>query len=388
MISPARILIADDDDAMRDALSAVINSDPRLHLVGSACDAQEAIQLASQLRPDVAVLDVKMPFGGGSRATLEIRSQSPHTKILAFSAYGDRATVLDLVRRGASGFLVKGSAPSELLSGIHAVHSGASTLSPVVAHEVVGQLHDLMHQEDLAQDLVQSTLASLQSAMRGGLHSVYQPIFTLADRQVIGFEALSRFHSGGSPVHWFDKAEKAGILIDFELAAIASALASRPSPLNSYLALNASPQTILSGRLTPLLASSSNLVIEITEHAPVSNYPALALALAPLRARGVRLAVDDAGSGFASLRHILLLAPQIIKLDLTLVRGIDLSAPQRALAQALTTFAHALNATVVAEGIESQTELQVLLSLGVECGQGYLLGRPRLQPDSKIEVTS
>ena len=137
-----------------------------------------------------------------------------------------------------------------------------------------------------------------------------------------------------------------------------------------------------------MLATSKNLVIEVTEHAQVDDYPAFAQALSPLRALGVRLAIDDAGAGFASLRHILLLQPSLIKLDLSLVRGLDSSVPQQALALALTTFAHSINAQVVAEGIETEAELQALLSLGVDCGQGYLLGRPSFLPNSTIEVTS
>lgn len=371
-----RVLIADDDTSMREALSAVIDSDPSLYLVGCACDAQEAITMAVTYQPDVIVLDVRMPFGGGARAATEIRCKSPRTKILAFSAYGDLTTVLDLVRRGANGYLIKGSAPSELLQGIHDACSGTSPLSPVVAQEVVGHLSGMMRKEERMEEQALARLTRLQQAMQDGTRIAYQPILHLADRQVIGFEALSRFSANGLPAEWFAQAASAGLTIDFELSCLIRSLASRPRQSNAYLSLNASPESILSGRLQPLLATSPNLVIEISERALIPDYKALNEALAPLRALGVRLAIDDAGSGLLGLRHIILLQPQLVKLDFSLVHQIDTSASQRALARTLVTFAHSLNATVVAEGIESQAELEVLLALGVECGQGYLLGRP------------
>ena len=117
-------------------------------------------------------------------------------------------------------------------------------------------------------------------------------------------------------------------------------------------------------------------MIEITEHAPVADYDALAQAIRPLRAHGVRLAVDDAGAGFASLRHILRLSPDVIKLDRALTAEIDSDAPREALAAALILFASRIGSTVVAEGIEREEELRTLRNLGVLYGQGYYLARP------------
>ena len=236
-----RVLIADDDSFMREALAAIIASDSSLDLVAQACDAEQAITLALTHHPDVAILDVKMPFGGGTRATTEIRLKSPRTKILAFSAYGDRSTIIDLVRHGAHGYLVKGSNPSDLLSGIHNAHAGTSPLSPIAAHEVLGQLQGMLHQEDQAKEVALQRLTRLQQAMQGGIRTAYQPIVRLSDRAQVGSEALSRFSAGGSPSEWFASAAQAGVLVDFELSAIRSALSARPPLPSLYLALNASP---------------------------------------------------------------------------------------------------------------------------------------------------
>ena len=117
-------------------------------------------------------------------------------------------------------------------------------------------------------------------------------------------------------------------------------------------------------------------MLELTEHAGIADYNELAEALAPLRESGVRLSVDDAGAGFASLRHILNLRPDIIKLDIGLIRGIDADPARRALASALVGFAAEIGAVIVAEGIETPDELATLCALRVTYGQGYHLARP------------
>jgi len=118
----------------------------------------------------------------------------------------------------------------------------------------------------------------------------------------------------------------------------------------------------------------------MTEHAPVGDYEALNRALQPLRAGGVRVAVDDAGAGFASLRHILLLVPDIIKLDISLTRGIDTDRPRRALSCALVAFARETSTVIVAEGIETGAELRTLKEIGVSQGQGFLIAKPMAPP--------
>jgi EAL domain-containing protein (putative c-di-GMP-specific phosphodiesterase class I) len=117
-------------------------------------------------------------------------------------------------------------------------------------------------------------------------------------------------------------------------------------------------------------------VAEVTEHARISDYGKLDRALAPLRRRGMRLAVDDAGAGFASLRHILRLNPDFIKLDRTLIDQIDRDRSKQALAAGLISFADKSGATIIAEGIERAAEVKTLVDLGVSYGQGYYLARP------------
>ena len=155
-------------------------------------------------------------------------------------------------------------------------------------------------------------------------------------------------------------------------------------PDDLFLTLNVSPAAAMTNGLAELLAdhASGRLVLEITEHAPVEDYDALAASLRLHDTDPIRLAVDDAGAGFASLQHILRLRPDIIKLDITLVRDIDRDPIKRALASSLVTFSHELGSMIIAEGIETAAELATLAELGVGCGQGYYIGRPADLPEA------
>jgi len=146
----------------------------------------------------------------------------------------------------------------------------------------------------------------------------------------------------------------------------------------AFLAVNASPELLGETSLAEMIAAAPNrrMVLEVTEHVEVADYDTLVDGLDILRTSGCRIAVDDAGAGYSSLRHILRLRPDYIKLDMTLTRGIDTDGDRRALASSLLTFAREVSATVIAEGIETPAELDTLRGLGATLGQGYLLARP------------
>ena len=209
----------------------------------------------------------------------------------------------------------------------------------------------------------------------------FQPIAHLRDGKVVGYEALARFAAQPrrAPDVWFGEAASVGLGTDLEMVAATGALAHVGElPAGTYMAVNVSPETAASPAFATACrkAPSNQLVIELTEHAPVGDYPALTRALRGLRDEGVRLAIDDAGAGFASLRHVLRLQPDIIKLDLALTRGIDTDPVRQALASALISFAGEVGAVIVAEGVESRWEADALCELGVELGQGWYIARP------------
>lgn len=228
----------------------------------------------------------------------------------------------------------------------------------------------------------------IDSTVQGGMIlTAFQPIHELATGTITGVEALARFPSddGRSPDHWFNEATSVGLGGELEFAALEAALRkSAKLPEHLYVALNLSPETCLDPRLPGLLKRSGlaadRIVLELTERLAVDEYAPLLAALEPLRQHGLRIAVDDAGSGFASMRHILRLRPDIIKLDRSLIAGLDSDQGQRALGAAMVEFARQIGARIVAEGIETQAELKAVTQLGMTSGQGYFLGRPTLHP--------
>jgi len=210
---------------------------------------------------------------------------------------------------------------------------------------------------------------------------VFQPIVKLASLDVVGVEALARFDEDPprGPDVWFEEAATTGLGVELEITAMVAALQSLVAlPGGQYMAVNVSPPTLCSETFTPTIDGwpLARVVVELTEHHVIEDYDLVIGTMNDLRVRGARLAVDDTGAGFASLKHILKLAPDVIKLDLHLVRDIDSDPAKRALTAALVRFAADIGALVTAEGIETSAEFGALRDLGVEYGQGYYLGRP------------
>ena len=194
-------------------------------------------------------------------------------------------------------------------------------------------------------------------------------------------EALARFSDGRGPDVWFADAQAAGLGVDLELLAIEKALERLALlPADVSLSINASPSMILDPRLRRVLAPLGTrlrqVTLEVTEHAAVSAYDDIRDALAPLREAGMLLAIDDTGAGYASFTHVLTLRPDVIKVDRSLIAGIDGDAGRRALVTAIVLLALELDATVTAEGVETAEELASVRHLGVDHAQGYLLAKP------------
>jgi EAL domain-containing protein (putative c-di-GMP-specific phosphodiesterase class I) len=219
-----------------------------------------------------------------------------------------------------------------------------------------------------------------QLCANGELQTVFQPMIELESKHPVAFEALTRFPGETRTTReWFADATELGVGIDLELAAVTSALAYLDDiPSETRLSINVSPAAAVTDDFFELVAPvADRLIIELTEHDPVDDYDALSEALAGLRAMGALIAIDDVGAGFSTLRHIIRLAPDILKLDLSLTQTVQRDSGSRALTSALVDYADSTGAVIAAEGIETQGELETLRELGVEQGQGYFLGRPR-----------
>lgn len=205
-----------------------------------------------------------------------------------------------------------------------------------------------------------------------------QPIRRLDTGETLAFEALTRFSDGVPPNVQFADAALHGLGLAMERATLAGAIDSTKAlPANQALSVNVSAEMLIHGPgIAKLIAAAGRpIILELTEHERIDDYPAVRVAFQRF-GPDVKLAVDDAGSGFASLRHILALQPTYVKLDIEWVHGIDLDPVRRALVSGLAYFATETGATLVGEGIETDTELETLRELGIPLGQGYLLGRP------------
>jgi EAL domain-containing protein (putative c-di-GMP-specific phosphodiesterase class I)/CheY-like chemotaxis protein len=238
--------------------------------------------------------------------------------------------------------------------------------------------------------LLEAPLAARRAAQarRDGVASVlldrafvphFQPIVTLAERITVGYEALTRFSDLSPPEARFAEAADVGLGLALEQATIAAALAATPLlAARRWIGLNVSADMILATDIlgAALEGVGRDIVLEISEHERIDDYDELRAALNRLGV-DVLLSVDDAGSGFASLRHILLLRPAFMKLDRSWVHAIDQDRPRQALIAGLHNFAVDTDCRLIAEGVETEAELVTLVRLGVELGQGYLLGRPQ-----------
>lgn len=239
---------------------------------------------------------------------------------------------------------------------------------------------DLRERRDDVQALMARVVAG------EGRYPVLQPVVEITTGVVVVAEGLSRFTvDGRTPAQWFDEASRVGSREALELAAagdLLDLLDGSLVPPEVGVAVNLGPTALLGPEVATLLAGRdlTRVVVEITEHAPVLDYAELRAALAPYRAAGLRLAVDDAGAGYASFLHVLALRPDYVKIDMGLVRGLHLDPARRALVGALVAFADEAGCQVVAEGVEAHEELEALRRLGVHYAQGFLLAAPSAAP--------
>jgi EAL domain-containing protein (putative c-di-GMP-specific phosphodiesterase class I)/ActR/RegA family two-component response regulator len=335
---PVQILVALADPTLREHVVDEVRRNPRLHLVASFADVARTRIPAPG--PDVVVVGSGERSVHGVSAIAVARDLYPGAVLLPVTPDDEAGPMLELAA-------VTAGAPSP-------VETGAAPL---------------------AIDDVRAAIEADE------LFVVFQPVVDLQDRRLIGVEALARF--GVEPRYppdvWFEAAHRVGLGVELEHIALRQAVRAADSlPPDVYMAVNISPAVVLAPGLEAALAEgpAGQLVLEITEHAKVDDYDALRAALASIRNRGVRLAIDDVGAGFASLRHVLRLDPEIIKLDHEITRGVEHNPGRSKLVGGLIAGASAVSTLVVAEGIETEAQLRCLRELGVRGGQGYFIGRP------------
>lgn len=244
--------------------------------------------------------------------------------------------------------------------------------------EIAAHVAPTLGRQLVARDEVDGRRAVIAEMIAGRrFHPVYQPIVRLADRSVIGYEALTRFADGAAPDVRFAEAAALGCGLDLETACLRAAVAAESDlPVGAWLTLNSSAAFLLSGRPGAILRGIDRpVVVEITEYLAVEDYGMLRAAVEAL-GPGVHLAVDDMGAGFAGLRHLVELRPHVVKLDGGIVRGIDGDPARQSLVAGMVHYVRLTGAHLVAEGVETIEEQRILAALGVDLAQGYLFARP------------
>jgi EAL domain-containing protein (putative c-di-GMP-specific phosphodiesterase class I)/DNA-binding NarL/FixJ family response regulator len=370
---PVRVLIADDQQLATAGTTAALDSGDGFELVGVAANAVTAAELAQTEHPDVALVSPSL-LGGGDQAVRAILGASPDTRVLVQSGIAEHEAVVAMLRAGAGGYVVRDSPPQKLLAALRGAADGDTVFDALMNGPVLHELMRQVHDSNRGREALITKRARVRRAMEcAELDIVFQPIVELDSRETVGYEALSRFagepHRG--PDEWFAEAHEVGLGPELELAAIRLACRrSRALPPGMFMAVNVSPVTTERPDLLALLASCrvDEVILEVTEHAQVEDYRRFRVAIARVRELGARLAVDDAGAGFASLRHILELDAELIKLDGSLTRSLEADPRRRSLAAALIEFGRESGASVLAEHIESELQLTELRRLGVRYG--------------------
>ena len=394
VFADATFLIADDHQPNLDLLEQILSREGATH-IHLTTDPAEVVALFRRLQPDIVLLDLHMPGMDGLAiiaALQQVTDIDEFVPVIVLTADSTTAARDRVLAAGASDFLTKPVDRAEVvlrtrnLLHTRRLHRNVQQRNALLRHEIAERTAverraavEYENQRHRIEQVLQS----------GSIRMVFQPIVELGSGLTVGYEALARFDQDDRPPNeWFHDAEAVGLGVELEVAAVAAAVRELAQlPESAFLALNVSPAAATAPELAAVLAPQppDRLVLEITEHAPVRDYDSLVATLAQIGPR-LRIAVDDAGAGFASLQHILRLRPHIIKLDIALVRGIDRDPIKRALASSLVTFSREIGSTIIAEGIETEGEMTALISLGVAWGQGFHLGRPAELSNSDLRA--
>lgn len=380
------VLLVVDDSEMNVMLMRSLLASAGAARVEGVTDPRRAVEIYCRLQPDLVLLDLHMPDMDGLavlRALKAVTSLNEFVPVIMLTGDATAGAKTRALALGANDILTKPFDVTEVLLRVNN-HLEIRALQQTLRR----------HNQDLEEEIRGRKASEQRSVERRAererqlrrvldshrINIVFQPIIDLRSNRIEGFEALARF-SGEPPRppnEWFADAAELGLGEELELLAVQSAIAKlHQVPNDTYLSVNVAPRTAVDSYLAAAISPvAERIVVELTEHTAVSEYDVLLTAVQTLRELGARIAIDDAGSGYASLQHILLLRPDIIKLDIGLTRGIHSDPARRALGVALVQFGRDIGADITAEGIEETGELDTLKHLGASAGQGFLLGRP------------
>ncbi len=372
--SPGRVLVVDDDEAVREVYVRFLKHDG--HHVVAAASGDEAVELFASQPFDCVVSDVMMPGMSGIELLRKIRAHDLDVPVIMATGSPALDTAVAAVDEGAARYLVK---PFERALFANTV-SQCVKLSRMArlkreALEALGGPDKLIGDRAGLSVRFDSALASL--------HMLYQPIVRLSDRSLYGYEALVRTQEPSIPHPGvlFDVAERLERIPDVsrKIRDVAP-LPFAKAPQRGWLFINLHVHDLLDDRLyelaTPLAALAPRVTLEITERAALDGVTDVRGRIERLRKMGFRIAVDDLGAGYAGLNSFAHLEPEVVKLDMTLVRGIETSATKQKLVRSMALLCREMGLDVVSEGIETKAELDCMVAMGCDLFQGYLFGKP------------
>ena len=372
-IGKGRVLIVDDEAALLKICARAVSAGG--YHVTTCTDGAHAVQALSEWSFDVVVSDLEMPKLGGLDLLREIRKIDHDLPVVLMTGRPTLDSAVSAVELGALRYLLKPFPPNRLLEFVHEA----------------SRMHRLARAKRAALELLSehgvrtSDRTSLTLAFEAAMESAwmdYQPILR-SDRRVFGYEALvrSREIQLPDPLALLDAAERLGRVEELgRHVRWLVAMAAERLPEGTSLFVNLHARDLLDEQLyfldAPLSAFAKRTVLEITERTTLDGIPDVRKRVDRLKDMGFRIAIDDLGAGYAGLTSFTLLNPHLVKLDMGLIRDIDKFPAKRTIVSAMVDVAHELEMRIVAEGIETKAELDVLHDLGCDLFQGFHLARP------------
>lgn len=369
-----RVLVVDDDHEVRGFFEDALQLEGFETIgVASAAEAFDALQLGE---PDVIVSDISMPGLSGVGLLRRLREQSMEVPVILVTGDPSLQSALDAIKLDVYGYLCKPVSPDELLGTV----VGALAQSKGAAlRQVAASLASREGSSGESRLLMGEIFSKLLSKVR----VVYQPIFDVLSSKIYGHEVLMRtdVHELSGPADAFTVAEMLGGLHQLGRAVrAATAKGIEKAPDEAVFFVNLHPADIEDPRLfsrdDALAPHAERIVLEITERSRLDHLPDLRKRVAALRSMGYRIAIDDLGAGYSGLTSVAILEPDVVKLDLELIREVHLNSIRRRLIRSLVELFAEMGVLVIAEGVECMEELEALTELGCGYVQGYLLAMP------------
>lgn len=358
-----RVLLVDDEPSVTSGLRLALRKEP--WRIETADSAAAALAMLERTTFDAVVSDERMPGMSGSELLVRVRERWPGTVRVILSGQSSLESAVRAINEaGIHRFLLKPCPPEEVALTIHELLEAAAERAA----------------SEALRARPRGTLDAEFDAALAGIWVGVQPVVR-AGGGLFGYEALMRTDASTlkTPHALLTAADELDRGIELGRA-VRAAAARRvvDAPRGTSLLVNLDVTDLGDDELydpsSPLAASASRVVLEITERRPLPEPDQLAPRLERLRALGFRIALDDLGAGYAGLNHLTRLAPDIVKYDMELVRGIDRSPTKRAILEAMSSLARKIGVQTIAEGIERESERAIVVELGVDLLQGYLFG--------------